>query len=138
MATNVYYTYPAPSPKSKQVCAAPKMRDSSKRKGMLVDPAKLEALSAVCDAGLTPSLSLLHVNKCPGNERCEVAACAAAAAEAQRRDFLMLDKPCKVTKEEMREAFWAARRETERVEEERARWEKSAMGKFMLKMKLAK
>jgi hypothetical protein len=38
----------------------------------------------------------------------------------------------------MREAFWAARRETERVEEERVRWEKSAMGKLMLKMGLSK
>jgi hypothetical protein len=137
MATNIYYTYPTPSPKPKQVRAAPKMRDSSKRRGMLVDPARLEALSAVCDAGLTPSLSLLHARKCPGNERCEIAACAAAAEEAKRRDFLMLDKPCKVTKAEMREAFWAARREAERLEEERAKWEKSAVGKLMLRMKLA-
>jgi hypothetical protein len=139
MATNVYHTYPTPSTQSKQVrTAAPKMRDSSKRRGMLVDPAKLEALSAVCDAGLTPSLSLLHVRECPGNDRCEVVACAAAAAEAERRRFLLLDKPCKVTQAEMREAFWAARRETERVEEERVRWEKSAMGKLMLKMGLSK
>jgi hypothetical protein len=79
------------------------MRDLSKRREMLVDPARLEALFVVCDAGLTPSLSLLHVrNLCPEDERCGIAACAAAAEEAKRRDFLMLDKPRKVTKEEMR------------------------------------
>jgi hypothetical protein len=102
IATNVYYTYPTPSPKPKQVRVAPKMRDSSKRREMLVDPARLEALFAVCDAGLTPSLSLLHVRKCPDDERCGIAACAAAAEEAKRWDFLMLEKPCKVMKEEMR------------------------------------
>jgi hypothetical protein len=77
------------------------LRDSTKRRGMLVDPASLEALSAVCDAGAQPLLSLLHACDCPGNERCEVAACAAAAERAKRRHCLMLNKPCKVTKEEM-------------------------------------